>query len=156
MADAVDPKVVVYGAAVQIVIAVPPALVVSALRRDDMGAESNLWLVAALFALVVGPAVAGVLVGRRRPDSPLLHGALASGAAWALVAVVGLLRAVLADDDVAELVASLLTIAPIQIGIGVLGAFFARPTSRPEGDPALTTANEAATTAATDPGRGAP
>jgi hypothetical protein len=134
MAGDVDPRVVGFGACVEVAIAVPTALLVTTLRQDDIGTESNLWLVAALLALVVAPAVAGVLVGRRRPDSPALHAALACAAGWVLVAMARLLRATIAGDELASLIGSLLSIAPIQIGIGVLGALFARPRARPEGD----------------------
>ncbi len=127
-----DPRVVGLGAAVQIAVAVPPALVVTVLRRDDLGAESNLWLVAAFLALAVGPATAGVIVARRPSDAPMLHAAVACAVGWALLAAVSTVRAALAGDGLSPLVASLLTIAPIQVGIGVLGAFFSRPPPRPE------------------------
>lgn len=133
MADDLDPRVISFGACVQVAIAVPSALLVTTLRQDDIGTESNLWLVAAFLALVVGPGVGGVLVGRRRPDSPALHAALASAAGWVLVASARLLRAAITGDELATLVGSLLTIAPIQIGIAVLGSLFARPRTRPEG-----------------------
>jgi hypothetical protein len=144
VAEPLDLKVVGRGAAVQIALVVPPAMLVSALRQDDMGAESNLWLVAAFLALVVGPAVVGVLVGRWRPEAPMLHAAVATGAAWAVVAVVSIVRATVAGHDLAPLVASLLSIAPIQVGIGVLGAFFSRPRTRPEGTDPVHLVNPAA------------
>ena len=142
MADAVDPKVVALGAAAQVAIAVPPALLVRTLRQDDVYAESNLWLVAAFIALIVAPAVAGVLVGRRRPDTPMLHAATGSAVGWLVVAFFAIIRAMAADDDVPPLVASLLTIAPIQVGVGALGAFFARPRSRPEGADPVSAASQ--------------
>jgi len=132
VAGELDPRVVGLGAALQLAVSVPPALLVSALRRDDLAAESNLWLVAALLALAVGPAAAGVLVGRWRPDAPLLHGAAATALAWALLAVVSVARTAAASGQVAALLVTLLTIAPIQVGIGVLGAFFSRPRRTPE------------------------
>ena len=135
MAGVIDPGVVARCAALQIVITVPPSLVVNALRRDDIGAESNLWLVAAFFALIVAPAVAGAVAGRRRPDAPMLHAALATAAGWAVLAALGLLRSALAADELAPVLATLLTIAPIQVGIGVLGAFFGRPRSAEEIEP---------------------
>lgn len=145
MADDLDPRVVGFGACVQVAIAVPSALVVTTLRQDDIGTESNLWVLAAFVALVVAPAVAGVLVGRRRPDSPVLHAAAASAVAWFLVAAARLVRAAVSDDDdLASLVGSLLTIAPIQIGIAVLGALFARPRIRPDGDRPMDPATEPA------------
>jgi len=122
-----DPKVVALGAALQIAICVPPAILVSRLRGDDLGAESNLWLVAAFLVLVAAPAAAGVLVGRRRPESPLLHAALAAALGWSLLAGLSLVRATASDDEVAPLLATLLTMAPIQVGFGVLGAFFRHP-----------------------------
>ena len=132
MAGSLDPKVVGIGAALEIAIAVPAALVVSALRQDDMAAESNLWLVAFFLALVVGPAAAGWLVGRKRPDTPVLHAAAATGAAWAILTTMRLVRASFGSEEVAPLLATLLTIAPIQVGVGVLGAIFSRPRPKPE------------------------
>ena len=132
MAGGLDPKVVALGAALQIAVSVPPAILVSALRQDDVTAQSNLWLVAAVLALVVGPAAAGVLVRRKRPDAPLLHAAAATAAAWALLALVSVTRTSLRSGQVAALLVTLLTIAPIQVGIGVLGAFFSRPPRAPE------------------------
>lgn len=137
MAGAVEPRVVGLGAAVQVAVVVPAAVVVSALRPDDIGAESNLWLVAAFLVLAAGPAAAGVLVGRRCPDSPLLHAAAATALAWALLAAVSSIRAAAAGAEVTPLLATLLTIAPIQVGIGVLSAFFTRPRSQPDGDPTM-------------------
>lgn len=134
MADDLDPRVVAFGACVQLAIAVPSSLLVTTLRQDDIGTESNLWLLAAFLALVVGPAVAGFLVGRRCPDTPVLHAAMASAAGWVLVVGARLLRAAIAGDELASLVGSLLTIAPIQIGIAVLGALFARLQDRPRAD----------------------
>ena len=132
MAGGLDAKVVGLGAALQIAVSVPPAILVSALRQDDLAAESNLWLVAALLALAVGPAAAGVLVGRKCPDAPLLHAAAATAAAWALLAGVSVTRTAAASGQVAALLVTLLTIAPIQVGVGVLAAFFSRPSPRPE------------------------
>ncbi len=133
MADALDVRVVGLGAALQLAISVPPAVLVSRLRRDDIGAESNLWLVAAFLVLVLAPAATGVLVGRRRPDTPLLHAAVAAAAAWAVLAALSLARAAASGTEVAALLATLLTVAPIQVGFGVLGAFFFNPPQhRPE------------------------
>lgn len=154
MADDVDLRVVGFGACVQVAIAVPSALVVTTLRQDDIGTESNLWVLAAFVALVVAPAVAGVLVGRRRPDSPVLHAAAASGLAWLLVAAARLVRAAVSDDDMASLIGSLLTIAPIQIGIAVLGALFARPRTRPDGDRSMDPRTEPALEGPTPPADG--
>lgn len=135
MASPLDARVVASGVALQLALTVLPALVVNALRGDDIGARSNLWLGAALLALAVAPAAAGVLVGRRRPDAPLLHAAAATAAAWAALALASVVRAAASSSRLAPLVATLLTIAPILIGIGVLGAFFSRPPAQPEETP---------------------
>ena len=159
MAHDLDLRVVGFGACVQVAIAVPSALLVTTLRQDDIGTESNLWLVAALLALVVGPAVAGVLVGRRRPDSAVLHAALGSAAGWVLVAAARLIRAAVADDDLAALIGSLLSIAPIQIGIAMLGALFASARATPRTDRASEPRESPVMdgpTATTDRERGAP
>ena len=135
MADDLDVRVVGLGAALQLAICVPPAVLVSWLRQDDIGAESNLWLIAAFLVLVLAPAAAGVLVGRRRPDTPLLHAAVAAASAWSVLAALSVARAAASGTEVAALLATLLTIAPIQIGFGVLGAFFFQPPDQPEETP---------------------
>ncbi|MEO5680199.1 MAG: hypothetical protein ABIS47_11080 [Acidimicrobiales bacterium] len=127
MAEPVDAKVVGAGAALQVAVAVPLAILVKVLRQDDLGAESNLWPMAAFLALVVAPAAAGVLVGRRRPAAPLVHAAAATALGWAALTAVRLVRASVAADELAPILAALLSIAPIQVGVGVLGAFFSRP-----------------------------
>ena len=132
MAGGLDPKVIGLGAAVQVAVTVPPALLVRALRQDDLAAESNLWLVAALLALAVGPAVAGVVVGRRRAEGAVLHAAAATAVAWSFLTILSLTRALSSSAEVDALLVTLLTIAPIQIGIGVLGALLSRPRRQPE------------------------
>ncbi len=134
MAAPVDAKVIGQGMALQLALTVPPALLVNALRGDDLGAQSNLWLVAAFLALAVAPAAAGVLVARRRPDAPLLHATAATTAAWAVLALVSVVRAAASSSQLAPLVATLLTIAPVLVGIGVLGAFFSSAPHPTRGD----------------------
>lgn len=132
MAKLLDPAVVARGSLAQIAIVVPSVLVVRTLRQDDLGATSSLWLVAAFLALIVAPAAAGGIVGRRRPDSPLIHAVAATGAAWALLGAVSVVRSATQAEDLSPLLISLLTIAPIQISIGILAATFCGSPTEPE------------------------
>lgn len=92
-----DVRAVLVGAAVSLVVAVPPA--VAAQVRSDRGTlEGSNWVLA-LFALILVAFLAGGWVAARRAEvAPLLNGALAAVVAFALVQAYGIVRRV-ADGD---------------------------------------------------------
>ena len=130
----VDIRTVAIAAGAQLAIAVPPVLLVRAMTSDDETAESWLPVAATVLALFVAPAVAGVVAGRRKPSAPLLHAAIASGCAWACLTIVTVVRHVSTDQAIVDALFTILTFAPIMIGIAVVAAFFAtrRAVPRPE------------------------
>ena len=76
-----DRRVVAAGALIVLAISVPPAVIIAALKSEDVvGRESNLWVLAAL-GILVGFAAGGAVAGRRRPDTPYVHSAAAAIAA---------------------------------------------------------------------------
>lgn len=92
-----DPRAVLVGGLVALVIAVPPA--VAAQVWSDRGTLEGSNLVLLLFALVLVAFVAGGwFAARRAAAAPLLNGAVAAVAAFVLVQAYGVVRR-LADGD---------------------------------------------------------
>jgi len=122
--DDLDTRVVGIGAIVILAISVPPAVIIAALKSEDVvGRESNLWVIAAL-AILVAFAAGGVVAGRRRPDKPYVHSAGA-----AVAAEVVLLAYVVVRHAVEHRTTSWISLALLfQIGISLalLGGHFAQ------------------------------
>ena len=92
----VDRRAVLVGAAISVVFAVPLALIANGLDLDD---DSNLvfgFLGLILAAFVLG----GYVAGRRAPETPFTHGALATTAGYAFVQVIAIVRRLALGDDV--------------------------------------------------------
>ena len=124
MINNLDTRVVAAGALVILGISVPPAVIIAALKSEDVvGRESNLWVVAAL-AILVAFAAGGVVAGRRRPDMPYLHSAAA-----AVAAEVALLIYVVVRHEVEHRSTNWVSLALLfQIGVSLslLGGHFAQ------------------------------
>jgi hypothetical protein len=130
----VDIRTVAIAAAAQVAVAVPPVLLARAMTSDDETAESWLPVAATVVAFLAAPAVAGVVAGRRKPDAPLLHAAIAAAAAWVFLTIVTVIRLVATDRSVIDALLTIVTFAPIMIGVAVVAAFVA--TRKPVPEPA--------------------
>jgi putative membrane protein (TIGR04086 family) len=86
------------GAATALLVAVPAALLAQGIDAAVSGDQDwlRLLVLPQLFAFVLG----GFGAGRRRPDTPMLHGALAALVAFVLVQAIGVVRLLVADEDV--------------------------------------------------------
>src|SRR5665811_442953 len=82
---------VLWGAAVTLVITVPPS-VAGAVIADDDGVTRSNWSLLAFGVIVGGFVVGGFLAAIRQPHAPLAHGALAATLAHLLVRLVGTIR----------------------------------------------------------------
>ena len=129
----VDVRTVATAAAVQLAIAVPPVLLARAMTSDDETAESWLPVAAAAVAFLAAPAVAGAIAARKKPAAPLLHAALASAAAWTCLTIVTVVRLVATDRSIIDALLTIVTFAPIMVGVAVVAAFAAtrKPAARP-------------------------
>ncbi len=89
------------GALVTLAVAVPTALLAQML--DDAGSvdDDSPWLVVAFVVILVAMAAGGYLAAVRRPDAPLVNSAFAALGAYLVVQVVGAIRLVATDGDVA-------------------------------------------------------
>jgi hypothetical protein len=83
-----DWRAVAAGALTDLVLFFPLVVGIAVLKHHDIATqESYVWIVSAV-AIFIAPAVGGGVAGRRRPDTPLMHGAAATGlASIAFVAV---------------------------------------------------------------------
>jgi len=125
---------VVAGALTHLAIALPPVLIVRALTQDDEGARSWLPVVATVIALLVAPAVGGAVAAHRSATRALAHGAAAGALAWAALGVTTLVRLVATSRGIGGALLTILTFAPIEIGVATIGAF-ARTSRTREVDP---------------------
>jgi putative membrane protein (TIGR04086 family) len=90
---------IIAGAALTIVLAVPPAVLGVVLSEDD-SMEGSPW-VPVLFAWIVASfLVGGFIAARAQPHAPLAHGALAALLAFVLVQGVGVIRHLVTGEDV--------------------------------------------------------
>lgn len=92
---------VVAGALVTLAVAVPTALLAQIL--DDAGSvdDDSPWLLGAFAVILFSMAVGGFVAANRRPDAPLTNSAAASLLAYLIVQVVGIVRLLATDGDVA-------------------------------------------------------
>jgi putative membrane protein (TIGR04086 family) len=86
------------GLAVALAVAVPFALVAQAIDSGDN--DPGGWV----FLLVIGVYAAfmggGYVAGRRAPDTPLTHGAVAAFGAFVVVQAIGIVRRLVADEHI--------------------------------------------------------
>jgi len=117
----IDWKVLATCALVTLAVTLPPVWVIRIMKGDDLaGSESNLWFVGPM-AIVIGFAVGGSLAARRRPGTPLLHSAGSGALAYAVIAVVTVVRRASTGAGVAIL--SLLLLGQIAISIALLAGY---------------------------------
>ena len=124
----VDRSAVLAGARLAVLVGAA-SVVVAQLVKSLTGADVNLLL---YLVLLGGLAAGGRDAGRRRPESPLTHGALAALAAYVvLIAAITLLRLAL-DREVADPV-TLVFHALMTASAGIFGGYLALV--RPGPDP---------------------
>ncbi|MBV6508807.1 MAG: hypothetical protein JJLCMIEE_01873 [Acidimicrobiales bacterium] len=125
-----DVRAVVPGALTTLVLALV-AGVVNQVLVDRGTIEEGSPLAFFFFLLIVlAGAVGGFVSGRRAPDSPLLHGAVASASAYLLVQGIGVIRRLIAGDPLNWL--SYLYLAVLMATCGMLGALLANHRNRQE------------------------
>ncbi len=124
-----QPRAVLIGAVVTLVIAVPPA-VIAQVQADRDALEGSNWVLA-LFALVLVAFMAGGWAAARRgPESPLANGATAALVAYALVQGYGIGRHLADGDDVRWL--GIAFAALLAVSCGTVGAILASLRDRRE------------------------
>lgn len=117
-----DGRAVLLGAAVALVVAVPPA-VIAQVRADRDTLEASSWVLV-LFALILIAFVAGGWVAARQgPAQALANGAVAALVAFAVVQGYGVARRLADGDDVRWL--AILFNALLTASCGTVGAVLA-------------------------------
>jgi len=79
----VDWKAVAMGAVVSIAIGVLASVVAAVI---DLPKDSNGWYIF-FWVDVIGAGIGGYIAGRRRLDTPLMHGALVGACAYVVIAI---------------------------------------------------------------------
>jgi hypothetical protein len=83
-----DWRAIGAGAAVDLGLFLPLVIGIAVLKHHDLATqESYAWIVSAV-AIFLAPAVGGAVAARRRPDTPMMHGAAATGLASLVFVVV--------------------------------------------------------------------
>jgi hypothetical protein len=104
-----------------LLIFLPLVVGVAVLKHNDVATqESYLWIASAA-ALFVAPAIGGGVAGRRRPDAPLTHGAIAAGVAFVAYLAVRLVDGAITGRAPRALEMVLFLIWTV--AMGVVGAF---------------------------------
>ncbi len=126
-----DPRAVLRGTLVALVVAVPFAVVGQVVLDPDTSSGWGVLLaVGVLFGLLVGGFAAA---REQRVGAPLAHGIVAALAAFAAVQVLGIARRLVAGDDIrwGRIVSSAL----LSLIAGTLGGLLAsRAPDRPRGE----------------------
>lgn len=123
-----DREAIVPGAAVAIALTLPAALVSQAVMDEgESDSLSFLFLLLVAFGFGLGGAVAA----RRAPGGPLANGAIAALSAFAVIQAIGLLRRLVAGDDVS--LPSIAFAALLAYSCGLLGALVASRTGGADG-----------------------
>lgn len=122
MLPRLERRSVLIGAAVTIVLAVPPAVIGLLLSEDDT-MEGSSW-VPFLFAwIVLSFFIGGWVAARGQPHAPLAHGAFAALTAYVLVQGVGVVRHLISGEDLSWL--SIAFSALLASSTGTLGGIMA-------------------------------
>lgn len=93
-----DLRALAAGTFVTLVVAVPPA-VVAQLASDRSDAVGSNWVLVLFGLVLLGFLAGGFVAARRAPEAPLTHGAAAAFAAYLLVQGYGVIRHLVAGDD---------------------------------------------------------
>ena len=117
-----DGRAVLAGAAIALVIAVPPAVIAQVASDRDTLAGSN-WVLLLFGVILLAFATGGFVAARRRPANPLVSGAAAAFTAFALVQAYGLARRLSDGDEIRWL--GILFAAMVAASCGTVGAIVA-------------------------------
>jgi len=119
-----DRRAVAIGALWHLALAVPFGGLVALLKsKDTPGQESNLWVIAAVLAVLVAPTVGGYQAGRRQPRRALSHSAAAVGAASGAIVVARFLVWLVARDQLHLI--TLFLYLYITVCLGTVGGYVA-------------------------------
>ena len=119
MSRSLFPAAIRAGAAVCLVVTVPAA-VAQAILADGDGGEQSRWVYLTLSAIVVAYLVGGAVAGRTAAAAPMINGAAAAVAAFAVVQLVAGVIRVTGGNGINPL--ALVFNALLAASIGTVGA----------------------------------
>ena len=119
MSRSLFPAAIRAGAAVCLVVTVPAAVAQAILADGDGGEQSN-WVYLTLSAIVVAYLVGGAVAGRTATAAPMINGAAATVAAFAVVQLVAAVIRVAGGNGINPL--ALVFNVLLAASIGTVGA----------------------------------
>jgi hypothetical protein len=122
--DSLDRNVVLAGAMLCVLIAVPAAVTQGILADDDAGTDQSAWVYLALAVIVIAYLLGGALAGRQVPSSPFVNGAAATTLAFVVVQSAGAIVRLVRGDSFPSLTGIVFN-ALLAASIGALGAGWA-------------------------------
>ena len=112
-----DWRAVGAGAAVDLALFLPLVVGIAVLKHHDLATqESYVWIVSAV-AIFVAPAIGGGVAARRRPDTPMTHGAAATGLASLAYVVVRVVDGAIGGNGAAPGLLIVFVIASVSMGL---------------------------------------
>ena len=122
-------RVVGLGSGAALAVALPAAVLAQVIDTASTTDDAPAAVYALVMVVLGGIALGGWVAGRRRPDRPAQVGALVGLAAIAVVQVLGVIRRIVAGDDVAW--ATIPLVLVVAMGLAAIAAFLgARPPGR--------------------------
>ena len=117
-----DPRAVLVGAAVSLVIAVPPA-VLAQVQSDRDALEGSNWVLILFAVVLVAFMAGGYVTAKRTEGEPLTNGAVAALLAYLLVQGYGIVRRLADGDEIRWL--GIVFAALLAASCGTVGAIVA-------------------------------
>jgi putative membrane protein (TIGR04086 family) len=114
-----DWRAVALGGVAALIIAAPAALIAQALYSADTISDRSNWVFLFTAVILAGCAVGGYVAGRKRPDAPLAHGALAALAAFVVVQGIGIVVRLIDGDSIDAI--KIVFNAMLSAAVGLLG-----------------------------------
>ncbi len=123
-AASIDRVAVLKGAALEILLIIPTAILVAVATHGDPLTTSNLWVIEVL-VILVAPVIAGAVAAHGHEEAPLTHGAVAAAIGYAGVVLIGGVKRIFDGRGFysASAVVLILLLLCITVTLGMTGSY---------------------------------
>lgn len=115
-------RAVLLGASVALAVGLPASVLAGLTDGANSPDDNSSWVFVFLAVTLVGMAVGGAAAARRRPDTPLTHGALAAFFAFVPIQTLGAASQLINDDTSSLSLLGVVFSAIMLTTAGVIGA----------------------------------
>lgn len=113
---------ILLGASIALAVGLPASVLSGLLDGSGTADDDSSVVFVFLVITLIGMGVGGAVAGRRRPDAPLSHGAIAAFCAFVPIQALGAASQVIADDTSALTPLGVLFSATLLTTAGIVGA----------------------------------